>query len=114
MELKGKTEAEVIEFLEATASGIQSGTPMRENPRINRYCDSATVRGTLSAAQVALFGHSAYRQTGLYTATAMTLLLGGKYQRTCWTSPCATFVHRTLLEAQQQSGLLRPITIFAG
>jgi short subunit dehydrogenase-like uncharacterized protein len=111
---KGKDEAEVIAFLEETATGIQSGTPQRENPRINRYCDSATVRGNLRAAQVAVFGHSAYRQSGLYMATATSLLLGGRFIRTGFTSPCATFGHRTLLAAQEEAGLLRPCTIFAG
>jgi short subunit dehydrogenase-like uncharacterized protein len=113
-QVKGKSEAEVIKFLEETASGIQSGTPQRENPRINRYCDSATVRGTMGAAQVALFGHSAYRQTGLYQAAAAALLLGGRFHQTGFTSPCATFGARTLLNHQQQAGLLRPQTIFAG
>ncbi len=113
-EAKDKDEAQLIAFLEQTASGIQSGTPQRENPRINRYCDSATVRGNLGAAQVALFGHSAYRQSGLYMATAAALLLGGRFRRTGFTSPCATFGHRTLLAAQQEAGLLRPHTVFAG
>ncbi len=111
---RGKDEAEVIAFLEETATGIQSGTPQRENPRINRYCDSATVRGNLRAAQVALFGHSAYRQSGLYMATAANLLLGDRFRRTGFTSPCATFGHRTLLAAQQEAGLLRPCTVFGG
>ena len=93
---------------------MQTGTPNRENPRINRYCDSALVRGTLGAAQVALFGHSAYRQTGLYVATAAALLLGEQYRRTGFTSPCATFGHRPLLDAQVDAGLLKPVTIFAG
>lgn len=113
-QLKGKSEAEVIKFLEDTATGIQSGTPPRENPRINRYCDSATVRGTLGAAQVALFGHSAYRQTGLYQAAAAALLVGGKFHRTGFTSPCDTFGARTLLAYQQHAGMLHPQTIFAG
>ncbi len=111
---EGKDEAELIAFLEQTASSIQSGTPQRENPRINRYCDSATVRGTLGAAQVSLFGHSAYRQTGLYVATAAAILLGGGHRRTGFASPCAAFGHRELLDAQTAAGMLRPITTFAG
>jgi short subunit dehydrogenase-like uncharacterized protein len=113
-EAEGKDEASVIAFLEQTASGIQAGTPPRENPRINRYCDSATVRGTLGAAQVSLFGHSAYRQSGLYMATAAAILLGGRHKRTGFASPCAAFGYRELLDAQSESGLLRPITTFAG
>ncbi|AOK67840.1 hypothetical protein WM33_20105 [Burkholderia multivorans] len=113
-QIKGKSEAEVVKYLEDTASGIQSGTPPRENPRINRYCDSATVRGTLGAAQVALFGHSAYRQTGLYQAAAAALLLGDRFHQTGFTSPCAAFGARTLLGYQQHAGMLRPQTIFAG
>ncbi len=109
---EGKDEAALIAFLEETAHGIQAGVPQRENPRINRYCDSATVRSTLNAAQVALFGHSAYRQTGLYMATAASLLLGGAFRRTGFTSPCATFGHHALLEPQTQAGMLRPVTIF--
>ena len=113
-ESEGKDEASLIAFLEETASGIQSGTPARENPRINRYCDSATVRGTLGAAQVSLFGHSAYRQTGLYMATAAALLLAGEHRRTGFASPCAAFGYRRLLDAQTQAGMLHPVTTFAG
>lgn len=110
---KDKSEAEVIGFLEQVASGIQSGTPTRENPRINRYCDSATVRGNTRAACVALFGHSAYRQTGLYQATVVSKLLGGKFRQTGFTSASAAFGHRELLQPQVDAGFLRPTTIFA-
>lgn len=72
------------------------------------------MRGNLAAARVALFGHSAYRQTGVYMARAAGLLLGGRYARTGFTSPCATFGHRTLLRAQTEAGLLRPVTVFGG
>ena len=56
--------------LSEMANSVQTGTPPRENPRINRTIDVLVGRGSTDLVQCVLVGTCCYKQTGLLQAFA--------------------------------------------
>ena len=87
------------------ASAVQSGTPPRENPRVNRTIDYVVGRGATDFVQCAVFGTCCYQQTALLQAYAAHSLIHSAPRKAGFASATAAFGHRELQRVLEGHGL---------
>jgi hypothetical protein len=93
--------------LAGIADSMQSGTPPRENRRLQRTVDVVVGRGSLETVEVSAVGQGAYLQTGLIQAFAAHHLVHRPPRVVGFASPGAAFGHRELLGALEAYGFCR-------
>ncbi|MGH9717132.1 MAG: DUF5938 domain-containing protein [Candidatus Acidiferrales bacterium] len=98
-------KAEQEKKLAEMANAVQSGTPPRENSRMQRTIDVVVGRGSTDYVQCVLFGTCCYRQTGLIQAYAAHSLALGAPRKVGFASPAAAFGARDLLKVLESFGL---------
>jgi len=89
------------------ASGVQAGTPPRENPREHRTIDIVVGRGSLESAQCAMFGTCCYKQTGLLQAFTAHTLIHSAPRKTGFASACAAIGYREIQKTLESFGLAK-------
>lgn len=106
-EIRSLPKEERERKLAEMASGVQAGTPPRENTREHRSIDVVVGRGTTAYAQCTIFGTCAYRQTGLIQAFAAHHLIHAAPRKVGFASPSEAFGYRELLGALESHGLAK-------
>ncbi|MCW3014488.1 MAG: saccharopine dehydrogenase [Solirubrobacterales bacterium] len=97
--------------LGAIMAQMDTQTPPRENPRVNRSLDSVVGSGPLGSTQVVIRGACNYQQTGLLQAYCAHALLQQPPRRAGFASGCQAFGHRELLGVLQRFGLVGEPTV---
>jgi NAD(P)-dependent dehydrogenase (short-subunit alcohol dehydrogenase family) len=88
------------------ASGVQGGTPPREQRSFHRTLDSVIGRGPNKMVRVDIHGNATYLQTGLIQAWCARRLLTGPPKAVGFAPATKAFGHRELLGALQGFGFL--------
>ncbi len=105
--VKPLPEEERRRVLAEIADSVQSGTPPRENRRMQRTVDVVVGRGSLETVRVVAHGQGAYLQTGLIQAFAAHHLAHQPPRAVGFASPGQAFGHERIQKALEAYGFTR-------